>query len=323
MIATIGVDERRPGLQHQRRHRRRRDRDRARRREARVPHRRRRASTPTIPTSRALISRIDVDGLASDARRRQGRRRDDPEAASRACDALRGGVRRAHILDGRIPHALLLEFFTREGIGTMIDDDHRASDREHDRTDGLHRDPGARRRARACRPTAGSRSRSCAARARGSGTARATSTSTSSAGSRSRRSGTRTPRWPTRSPSRPARCCTSRTSTTTSGSRRSPRSSTRLLGGGGRVFFANSGAEANECAIKLARRYGQANGGPERFHVLSAYGLVPRPHAHHARRHRPAPEAGDVPAAARGVPPGRVRRRSTRWPRRWTSGCAR
>ena len=40
----------------------------------------------------------------------------------------------------------------------------------------------------------------------------------------------------------------------------------------GKVFFANSGAEANECAIKLARRYGQANGGPDRFHVLSAYG---------------------------------------------------
>jgi predicted acetylornithine/succinylornithine family transaminase len=45
-----------------------------------------------------------------------------------------------------------------------------------------------------------------------------------------------------------------------------------LLGGDGRVFFCNSGAEANECAIKLARRHGQANGGPERFHVLSAYG---------------------------------------------------
>jgi predicted acetylornithine/succinylornithine family transaminase len=45
-----------------------------------------------------------------------------------------------------------------------------------------------------------------------------------------------------------------------------------LLGGGGRVFFANSGAEANECAIKLARRHGQSNGGPERYHVLSAYG---------------------------------------------------
>src|SRR5207244_10441 len=45
-----------------------------------------------------------------------------------------------------------------------------------------------------------------------------------------------------------------------------------LLGGNGRVFFCNSGAEANECAIKLARRHGQRNGGPERFHVLSAYG---------------------------------------------------
>ena len=45
-----------------------------------------------------------------------------------------------------------------------------------------------------------------------------------------------------------------------------------LLGGGGRVFFANSGAEANECAIKLARRFGQANGGPDRHHVLCAYG---------------------------------------------------
>jgi predicted acetylornithine/succinylornithine family transaminase len=45
-----------------------------------------------------------------------------------------------------------------------------------------------------------------------------------------------------------------------------------LLGGGGRVFFANSGAEANECAIKLARRHGQTHGGPARFHVLSAYG---------------------------------------------------
>ncbi|MDQ1449240.1 MAG: acetylornithine/N-succinyldiaminopimelate aminotransferase [Actinomycetota bacterium] len=45
-----------------------------------------------------------------------------------------------------------------------------------------------------------------------------------------------------------------------------------LLGGGGRVFFCNSGAEANECAIKLARRHGQRNGGPGRFHVISAYG---------------------------------------------------
>jgi predicted acetylornithine/succinylornithine family transaminase len=45
-----------------------------------------------------------------------------------------------------------------------------------------------------------------------------------------------------------------------------------LLGGDGRVFFCNSGAEANECAIKLARRYGQQHGGRDRYHVVSAYG---------------------------------------------------
>ncbi|HLG00395.1 MAG TPA: acetylglutamate kinase [Acidimicrobiia bacterium] len=39
----------------------------------------------------------------------------------RSCvSAIRGGVARAHILNGQVPHALLLEFFTREGIGTMV-----------------------------------------------------------------------------------------------------------------------------------------------------------------------------------------------------------
>src|SRR5690606_626876 len=42
----------------------------------------------------------------------------------------------------------------------------------------------------------------------------------------------------------------------------------RLLGGGGQVFFANSGAEANEAAIKLARKWG----GHGRYQVISAYG---------------------------------------------------
>ena len=35
-------------------------------------------------------------------------------------DAIRNGVNRVHILDGRIPHCLLLEIFTRKGIGTAI-----------------------------------------------------------------------------------------------------------------------------------------------------------------------------------------------------------
>jgi acetylornithine/N-succinyldiaminopimelate aminotransferase len=42
----------------------------------------------------------------------------------------------------------------------------------------------------------------------------------------------------------------------------------RLLGGGGQVFFANSGAEANECALKLARKHG----GRGRHVVVSAFG---------------------------------------------------
>ena len=39
----------------------------------------------------------------------------------RAClEALAGGVKKTHILDGRQPHTLLLEIFTDQGIGTMI-----------------------------------------------------------------------------------------------------------------------------------------------------------------------------------------------------------
>src|SRR2546427_8963183 len=34
--------------------------------------------------------------------------------------ALEGGTAKAHIIDGRVPHAILLELFTREGIGTEI-----------------------------------------------------------------------------------------------------------------------------------------------------------------------------------------------------------
>lgn len=39
-----------------------------------------------------------------------------------------------------------------------------------------------------------------------------------------------------------------------------------------RVFFANSGAEANECAIKTARRYHFVNGHPERFRIITVEG---------------------------------------------------
>ncbi|OPX88812.1 MAG: Acetylglutamate kinase [Pelotomaculum sp. PtaB.Bin104] len=36
-------------------------------------------------------------------------------------DALAGGVKTTHILDGRVPHSILLEVFTDKGIGTMVE----------------------------------------------------------------------------------------------------------------------------------------------------------------------------------------------------------
>jgi len=39
---------------------------------------------------------------------------------SNCIDAIEHGVSRVHILDGRILHCLLLEFFTNKGIGTAI-----------------------------------------------------------------------------------------------------------------------------------------------------------------------------------------------------------
>ncbi len=38
------------------------------------------------------------------------------EACLRALDT----VPRAHVLDGRVPHALIRELFTKEGVGTML-----------------------------------------------------------------------------------------------------------------------------------------------------------------------------------------------------------
>ena len=38
-------------------------------------------------------------------------------------DAIRAGVRKVQLVDGRMPHSLLLEIFTREGVGTEITDE--------------------------------------------------------------------------------------------------------------------------------------------------------------------------------------------------------
>ncbi|MCG6876217.1 MAG: acetylglutamate kinase [Betaproteobacteria bacterium] len=57
-----------------------------------------------------------VDELVSDGTLSGGML---PKIAS-ALDAARSGVRSVHIIDGRVEHALLLEIFTDEGVGTLI-----------------------------------------------------------------------------------------------------------------------------------------------------------------------------------------------------------
>jgi acetylglutamate kinase len=59
----------------------------------------------TLSDARELLTRVD-EGMIPKL-----------EACIRAVEA---GVPRAHVVDGRQPHSLLLEVFTSEGIGTMI-----------------------------------------------------------------------------------------------------------------------------------------------------------------------------------------------------------
>ena len=58
----------------------------------------------------------EIDGLVKDETLSGGML---PKINS-ALDAARSGVNAVHIIDGRVPHALLLEILTDEGIGTLI-----------------------------------------------------------------------------------------------------------------------------------------------------------------------------------------------------------
>jgi acetylglutamate kinase len=69
------------------------------------------------PASTEVISQIDTEELAELLPGLASGMVPKMEACLRAVE---GGVPRAHVLDGRVPHALLLEIFTSEGIGTMV-----------------------------------------------------------------------------------------------------------------------------------------------------------------------------------------------------------
>jgi acetylglutamate kinase len=66
-----------------------------------------------------LISRVDAAGCALMLKSGEVSKGMIPKVAS-CLKAVEGGVERATILDGTVEHALLLEVFTDEGVGTMI-----------------------------------------------------------------------------------------------------------------------------------------------------------------------------------------------------------
>ncbi len=69
------------------------------------------------PTSEEVISEIKTDELEAMLPGLSSGMIPKMEACLRA---VQGGVPRAHVLDGRVPHAILLELFTDEGVGTMV-----------------------------------------------------------------------------------------------------------------------------------------------------------------------------------------------------------
>ncbi|MEV0437068.1 acetylglutamate kinase [Nocardia sp. NPDC050413] len=69
------------------------------------------------PDRSSLTSRIDAVALAELLPSLDAGMVPKMEACLRA---VRGGVPSAHVIDGRVPHSVLLELFTGEGIGTMV-----------------------------------------------------------------------------------------------------------------------------------------------------------------------------------------------------------
>jgi acetylglutamate kinase len=69
------------------------------------------------PDRSSLLSQVTVDRLETLLPRLSAGMAPKMEACLRA---VRGGVPRAHVIDGRVAHSVLLEVFTTEGVGTMV-----------------------------------------------------------------------------------------------------------------------------------------------------------------------------------------------------------
>jgi acetylglutamate kinase len=69
------------------------------------------------PDKSSIIRRLGVEELRAMLPGLESGMVPKMEACVRAID---GGVPRAHVIDGRIPHGMLIEMFTDEGVGTMV-----------------------------------------------------------------------------------------------------------------------------------------------------------------------------------------------------------
>jgi acetylglutamate kinase len=69
------------------------------------------------PDQSSLLSQVTADQLARLLPRLSAGMVPKMEACLRA---VRGGVSRAHVIDGRVAHSVLLEVFTTDGVGTMV-----------------------------------------------------------------------------------------------------------------------------------------------------------------------------------------------------------
>jgi acetylglutamate kinase len=65
----------------------------------------------------SVVSETDADEIEAALPQISGGMRPKLQAC---IDAIHGGVTFAHIVDGRVPHSLLLELFTDAGIGTKV-----------------------------------------------------------------------------------------------------------------------------------------------------------------------------------------------------------
>ena len=255
--------------QRQRRHRRRRARGRAGRREAAGAHRR-----------RGPLPRL--------ARQRRRDRRDQPRGAGRAdadprqrawcpkmgacLQAVSGGVPRATVVDGREPHAVLLELFTDEGVGTQVLPGVATKIRKATRGSEAVSRPTSRSATPPSLMNTFGPPQLVLTRGEGAHVWDEDGTRVRRPARRHRRQRPR-PRPPglveavTRQLADPRprlELLRHRAADHPGRAARSP-----LLGadapGGGKVFFTNSGAEANEAAFKLTRRTG-------RTHLVAAEG---------------------------------------------------